>query len=130
MHYGSMMTKAISNNSVLVIEVYWLLEIPQAMPHLLTNIYSKKFNPPSFKSCLPEISFTSCMKVVPSTRTCLNWGMSWKALILLRNLIWEITGLVGRRSRGCFCRNPIRWTFAWTCRGSYAIRLRRFNRYR
>jgi len=60
------MIKAASNNSTLLIEIYLLLEIPQAMAHLLTNINSKKFNPPSFVSYLAEISFKICLKVTES----------------------------------------------------------------
>lgn len=64
--YGCIMIKAASNNSTLFMEIYLLLEIPQAMAHLLTNMNSKKFNPPALMSYLAEISFTSCLKVVES----------------------------------------------------------------
>ena len=43
--YGSIMTKAASNNSTFEIVLYLLLAIPHPIAHLLKNIHSKKFNP-------------------------------------------------------------------------------------
>jgi hypothetical protein len=68
LYNGCIIIKAASNSSTLLMEIYLLLEIPQAIAHLLTNMNSKKFNPPLFKSYLAEISLTSCLNVVLSPK--------------------------------------------------------------
>jgi hypothetical protein len=78
------MIKAASNNSTLLMDICLLLEIPQAIAHLLININSKKFNPPAFKSYLAEISFTSCLNVVESPTIYRIWGISLNELKFIK----------------------------------------------
>lgn len=57
-------------------EVYLLSAIPQATPHLLTNIHSKKLTDFVFISCLPDMSLTSLAKLVLSSEIYLNQPIS------------------------------------------------------
>tara|TARA_B110000503_G_C7076804_1_gene383284 strand:+ start:866 stop:1090 length:225 start_codon:yes stop_codon:yes gene_type:complete len=65
-NYGSIITKAASNNSTLFIVIYLLFAIPHPIEHLFTNIHSKKFKLGLLPSYLPEISFRINFIVVPS----------------------------------------------------------------